>query len=910
MRLLTLSRTTLLTFCILFLSACGGSGDQVTTNPNDPVEPEPSEFTVFVSAGLDVSLDEGSFLLTVPASAVSQNTDLTYEKALLDDANALLNIISDIHALTPNTLSFSNPITVTIKIPDDYQLGGQLFIARQSGESWTVIENSIVEDGFVSAEVSTLGTFAIIMQRNEAFADIGPTCDISAAEQSVRFIHVADLHARFGYEEQYFSRIKAYYNQAAAQTPHTLFTNGGDDYEKGTVAEQLSQGSATEEAVKAMQFDLRVVGNHDYAWGPEKLLSYSQDDSAIVLASNTRYEGEQLQDFAAVGFAKVQVGCITLGVFGMTSVPWNELDEPIDLEPIPDFIKQFKMSWQWQQIAQSIVSQYQDDVDYMVMLSHLGEGLDIDMATDVSGIDLVLGGHTHGGESYNTLDNGAVVIQPDFYAKGITDVTLTFNLQDKTSPLINYNTIDTDSVAERDEATKLAIDEIMGRYAPDADTEIAISENYPSNLELAEITALAAAHTSDVTAALLNPDLVQKRWTPGTLTQEDFHKAYYVERQPSNTPGFNSVYTVTVSGTDLNNMFASQPDWFLLKPDEIQADSNYQVALFKGAALNPDLFFNGVTFSNVEVINEAWWLLDQYARFRTSQCLYLDTDNRLFSCDDQNDITVWNFDDENNPLTADYGPSVLSYFDPENTLWGPNKTQYKTTTAFSIADLNDGPSGVMAFTDHSPTQGLLLTLNTQANGDYAEQGMVSDYTIIMDLYWPIEGKDIYRPIIQANTTDYLTDDADIFIDPSGGYGQATSDSGYFGTTEPETWHRVAFVFYAAPINGVYEIYIDGELVGVKEDGEINSRWALTQAALLFADNNFETEPGYLNALLYAGHAMTRDEIKSIGGAQSKLMFEPTTRVLNQTIERHYQAAPTVQPNVWLEQRNKFFNKYK
>lgn len=117
-------------------------------------------------------------------------------------------------------------------------------------------------------------------------------------------------------------------------------------------------------------------------------------------------------------------------------------------------------------------------------------------------------------------------------------------------------------------------------------------------------------------------------------------------------------------------------------------------------------------------------------------------------------------------------------------------------------------------------------------------------------------------------------------------------------------------FYAAPINGVYEIYIDGELVGVKEDGEINSRWALTQAALLFADNNFETEPGYLNALLYAGHAMTRDEIKSIGGAQSKLMFEPTTRVLNQTIERHYQAAPTVQPNVWLEQRNKFFNKYK
>jgi hypothetical protein len=176
----------------------------------------------------------------------------------------------------------------------------------------------------------------------------------------------------------------------------------------------------------------------------------------------------------------------------------------------------------------------------------------------------------------------------------------------------------------------------------------------------------------------------------------------------------------------------------------------------------------------------------------------------------------------------------------------------------------------------------------------------------MDLYWPAEGKDIYRAIMQANTTDYLNDDADMFIDPSGGYGQATSDSGYFGNTQPDSWHRIAFVFYTAPTNGVFEVYIDGELAGVKEDGEIDSRWALNQSVLLFTDNNYETVPGYLNSLLYAGRAMTRDEIKSMGGAQQKLSFEQPTRVLNQTIERHYQAAPAIKTNMWIEQRNKFF----
>ncbi|MDI4654812.1 MULTISPECIES: metallophosphoesterase, partial [Pseudoalteromonas] len=100
-------------------------------------------------------------------------------------------------------------------------------------------------------------------------------CNDTASNQTVRFIHVADLHARFGFKEQLFSRIRSYYDNAKLENPNTLFTNGGDDYEKGTVAEQTSQGLATVEAIKAMAFDVRVIGNHDYAWGPEQLLDFA-----------------------------------------------------------------------------------------------------------------------------------------------------------------------------------------------------------------------------------------------------------------------------------------------------------------------------------------------------------------------------------------------------------------------------------------------------------------------------------------------------------------------------------------------------------------------------------------------------------------------------------------------------------
>ena len=73
----------------------------------------------------------------------------------------------------------------------------------------------------------------------------------------------------------------------------------------------------------------------------------------------------------------------------------------------------------------------------------------------------------------------AVVIQPDFYARGVTDLNLVFNTANKSLKSLRFTPWSETVLLEPDEETQLAIDEIMGRYAPDAQTEIAISENYP-----------------------------------------------------------------------------------------------------------------------------------------------------------------------------------------------------------------------------------------------------------------------------------------------------------------------------------------------------------------------------------------------------------------------------------------------
>ena len=890
-------------FTTLLLVGCGGdkTTKEVATTPSQ------SGLIISVSSGFSEQFANGTVRLNADSNTVSTDTTFTYTETTATTADAEQNIVSARHTFRPNNLVFSKSLTLSIKLPQQ-QTNLAFSIVMLQNERWQPLITNFNEEGFAVSEITTFGTYALMSRSIPTVSKtIGEQCVDTASSQTVRFIHVADLHARFGFKEQLFSRIRSYYDNAKLENPNTLFTNGGDDYEKGTVAEQTSQGLATVEAIKAMAFDVRVIGNHDYAWGPEQLLDFAEDDNAIVLSSNTDYDGNSDTPFAGVDFSVIQVGCLRIGFFGMTSVPWNELDEPIEDEPIPDFIANFKMNWQWQEVAEQIVNQYRQDVDYMVMVSHLGEGTDTRIAQNVAGIDLVLGGHTHGGESYQTLDNGSIVIQPNFFAQGLTDLTLTFNLEDKTLADVDYNTVATTSITTRDESMKTAIDEIMGRYAPDANTEIAVSENYPTAEELTTITAKATMQQFPaIDAALLDASQVQDRWLPGTLTQEDFHAAFKVERQPSNTPGFNSVYQVAVTGSQLQSMLESQPKWVSLVPDNIDDATTYQVALFKGPALNSELFFPALPNLEAQLVAESWWLLDNYARARTSQCLYLDTDNTLNACKTDDAVTVWNFNNPEQGFSSDFGPATLNFYDPEDSNWGPEDSQFAATTELEIADLPNGASGVLAFPRHSPNQGLTLTANSPANGDYQTKGLIADYTLVMDIMWPEQSTNEWRSLLQTDITN--SNDADLYVSRDNAIGIATRDSGYFGELLANSWHRIAFVFYAAPNNGALKIYLDGELIGIKDEGEINERWAINSAALLLTDNDYETKPGYLNSLLFAGRAMTDAEIANMGSAQQQLNFTQSTRTLNQLIERHYQTAPQIMNNPWLQQRSKFFNK--
>ena len=315
---------------LVFLTACVGEGETAKEVSADAVQ-EPVPVT---DDGI-IRFD-GTGTLQVLSSAFPEELTISVE---VNNASAFpdaQNTLSKVYTIAPQDTALLEDAELSIPLPDDYQVEQQYLVSRLVNNTWVPYFNSRIEGNAMVVDIYHLGTFGIRkLPEVSTFKSIGPACDESAVQQTIRFVHVA------------YSRLKSLHLTSLEGNPYTIFTNGGDDYEKGNVAEQVSLGRASSLATQAMEFDVRVIGNHDYAWGEQELLEYAKDDTALVLASNTQYVGESEQGFPAHKFGIIDVGCVKVGFLGLTSGPWNELDKEYKERPLPDFIDNFVMDYEF-----------------------------------------------------------------------------------------------------------------------------------------------------------------------------------------------------------------------------------------------------------------------------------------------------------------------------------------------------------------------------------------------------------------------------------------------------------------------------------------------------------------------------------------------------------------------------------
>ncbi|BCW94738.1 MAG: hypothetical protein WHS44_09605 [Fimbriimonadales bacterium] len=181
---------------------------------------------------------------------------------------------------------------------------------------------------------------------------------------------------------------------------------------------------------------------------------------------------------------------------------------------------------------------------------------------------------------------------------------------------------------------------------------------------------------------------------------------------------------------------------------------------------------------------------------------------------------------------------------------------------FETALINGQQAGVWAF-----EAGAYLIV---PNGACANGGgqLLNQYTLIMDVLFPtIPG---FTALLQTNPQN--TDDADWFINPQRGMGVAGDYFDPLSRFQNGEWQRVVVVIDTTSPSGddttVYRVYINGALHNIVQRPSgwgVDGRFSLQDVILIFADEDFETAPGWINNLQLRNYPVSDAEVADLGG---------------------------------------------
>ncbi len=215
-----------------------------------------------------------------------------------------------------------------------------------------------------------------------------------------------------------------------------------------------------------------------------------------------------------------------------------------------------------------------------------------------------------------------------------------------------------------------------------------------------------------------------------------------------------------------------------------------------------------------------------------------------------NGITAqWDFDGGN--LGATIG-QALEYNDGAAGLTATG-TRFGSTTSFGIPSIGGNPAYVMETKKITNSSlGYLMRHGARPNGDPSAT-KVNQWTMIMDILIPTEG---WHSFIQIDGQG----DGDLFVNPANGIGISGS---YQGSIVRGQWHRVAFAVDMT--QAIISKFIDGVKVNDQTAGGLNGRWGLLPTALLFGDEDGESQASYVNSVQIRNYKMSDAGVAALGG---------------------------------------------
>jgi 2',3'-cyclic-nucleotide 2'-phosphodiesterase (5'-nucleotidase family) len=253
------------------------------------------------------------------------------------------------------------------------------------------------------------------------------------AEISLTILHVNDTHGHITpYQDksvdperpvggaEYLAKMIE--TERAANPDGTILLSAGDMFQ-GTPVSNLFHGKPVIEIMNYLHYDAMALGNHEFDWGQDVLQSIISSAGFPVVSANVFEPGGQHIPRVRPYVILKRQG-VRIAVIGITTPDTYYTSRPGNLtgltfvhpeKVLPDIIRRVRAQ------GASIV----------VALTHDGLDSDRELARKVSGIDIIVGGHSHTAIRDPVIESGTVIVQAGSNGIYLGVLNITFDLAEK-----------------------------------------------------------------------------------------------------------------------------------------------------------------------------------------------------------------------------------------------------------------------------------------------------------------------------------------------------------------------------------------------------------------------------------------------------------------------------------------------
>lgn len=218
--------------------------------------------------------------------------------------------------------------------------------------------------------------------------------------KKITILHTNDMHSRiepFPNDGGNFANMGGMARRAAiiseirSQEPNVLLLDAGDIFQ-GTPYFNFYGGELEFKLMSKMKYDAATLGNHDFDNGMDGLLEQLPNASFSFISSNYDFSDTILKNnflhYRVFKKSGIKIGVFGLGIELRGLVAKENYGNTKYLDPVA--------------ISREMVQELKSKkCDLIICLSHLGYSYQSDkiddrkLASQVGGIDLIIGGHTH-----------------------------------------------------------------------------------------------------------------------------------------------------------------------------------------------------------------------------------------------------------------------------------------------------------------------------------------------------------------------------------------------------------------------------------------------------------------------------------------------------------------------------------